>query len=306
MKKLLPFLVFIVFLAASFVYASAQEKKYKKLPGGFRINVGSLRQYEPFVWEEIEMGFANIRKYYVGFYPELSNVFFDDIGIPKDFVHFRTYDDLASLGKAAKDGFVDYIIGLHFTEEEFLNYELLYPPIYQNPITAFLRLDKINTVTKWSDLDEMQGVARSDEFFSEMYNKDIRNNPKIKMVENSYEAFDLLLKEEVDYFLTSAYSGQAEAFKMGIMDLVTFVRQPKWRDNIFLGASIHSKKTKEYNKEVIEMLTEYRNAKKADSLMFKTMEIWQDKHIDARLKKFSDFDPKLIVETPEEDLEFVY
>ncbi|MGD9637793.1 MAG: substrate-binding periplasmic protein [Alphaproteobacteria bacterium] len=302
MKKFLTVLIFLSLILITAVNAAEKKKKYKDLPPGFRVNVGGLTRYEPFVWIEEEKTFASIRLFADGFFPELVRELFDEAGIHSDMVIYKSFGSLEKLDKAAKDGLLDFVMGLYFTEDLYLNYEIIYPPIYINPITAFFKLDKINTLTKWSDLDNLKGVARSDEFFSSTYNDKIRNDSNITMVKNSFDAFNEILTGKADYFITSAYAGQAEAFRMGIIDLVSFVRRPKWKDNIFIGTVNNSKTARRFKKDVIAALEKFRKKNTGDKIMINAVAKWQRKYPDAKFTKFVDYNPEIIDGPSDEEL----
>lgn len=296
MKKL--FLVLIIFLITLTGYVSAQGLTKKNL-SSFRINVGGLSKQEPFVWlEERTTRFSGKEIYAEGFYPELIRKIFAELEINPEIVLYYYFDDLQTLNLAAKSGVIDYVIGLYYSEEDFLNYDLLYPPIYTNPVTVFLRAEDVGMIKQWEDLETLEGVARSDEDLSELYNAQIRNNPKIIMVKNSYEAFDLLLNKQVDYFLTSIYSGQAEAFRMGITDRITFVKQPQWQVNLFVGMAKGSKTAPEFRDDVIRTIRKQRREEAADQVMVNSMKKWQQKYFNAPLTVFSGKTQKPSAEEP--------
>ncbi len=229
------------------------------------INIVGYSNYAPFGWK-IPSGVdfslnSNVK-------PFLDR--FIDTYKMKD-VNFIPYDDMSVAENEIRSGKADVIIGLYYNPSPYSGIEYIYPAFINNPISVAMMPARISEVKNVADLKNLKGVYRKDEPLGDFVLQKAKEGFTLTEVDNSYKAFDAIISGKADYFLTSKYSGVAEAMKYGIYDRVSFSKQGLWNVQMFLGLSKLSVCRSFLSKKLTKAVEEYKKSGEYETDLQDTM-----------------------------------
>ena len=138
---------------------------------------------------------------------------------------------------ALSHGYVDILLGDYYNANSYSSMKYFYPGYIANPlIIVTLKSDDENAPIPetWEDLKGKKGIMRSEErIFDLLYSK-IPSDVQVEKVEGAKRAFQLLLRKEADFLITSqiAYETEMRRFKVG--DYFVYGKKPIMSPVIFM------------------------------------------------------------------------
>ena len=122
-----------------------------------------------------------------------------------------------------RKGKIDVIAGVYFNKNILgVGTNLLFPSFMDNPMVPIFVKGKEKNIKTFEDLKNLKGVVRQEELIYPLIYRQLVPGTNLKQVSGSKKAFEMLLKGDVDYMLTSLYAGEAEVRRFKLVDKITF------------------------------------------------------------------------------------
>jgi polar amino acid transport system substrate-binding protein len=227
----------LLILILSCVNGSLEEKRVAVVSGH--------PDWKPIMWKDGN----NI----VGIGTEVTKMVFRDINAEVDSRYVGSWDVVQ---ERAKTGEIDAIVALYKTREreEYLYYSV---PYTVDPIVLFFNSGKGFTYNQKESLIGKKGVATiGDSYGQELDDFIVQANLNVIRVYTPEEAFSLLQKEKVDYFIYSMYAGRkviAESVLSGLKESTIVSNQL-----FYIGVSkksLYGKYMEEINSSLQKLIT---------------------------------------------------
>ncbi len=194
----------------------------------------------PFGWVTVEK--HNVAKnitYLVnnGYAYDLFNKMAKESNLKVENVGYKSYTTAL---RDLKRGRIDVLGGVYFNKMNLgVGMRLLYPSFMENPIVPLFVKGKEKEIKSFEDLKGLKGVIRKEELIYPMIYKQF-GNIDLKQVSGSKKAFEMLMKGEADYLLTSLYSGEAEVRRFKLVDKIHFSNIALFKPQLFYAFSATS------------------------------------------------------------------
>jgi len=195
--------------------------------------------------------------------PELAKKIFNDLGIKVQVPYSGNWEDAVN---KAKTGQIDVLVAAYKTKERG-EYMLYSDPYTTDPLAIFVPADKSFKFSTSSDLVGKTGVGMTGDSYGQEFDDYSAAHLNLRRVDTSGEAFDLLAKHQVDYFINSLYAGNLEIKKnalTGIASLPVFVSE----QNFYITISKQSPFA-QYLPEVNRLIKKYKEDGTIDKLLAK-------------------------------------
>lgn len=235
----------------------------------------------PFSWKEAgektDSDGNPIDYFLKGYGADIAEKIIQEIG----FKHYKitaegTFDEAID---RTKYGRIDAIFGIHFSDKPYSGLENIFPAYKTSQITAIVRRDRHFPFSTKEDLIGKKGVIRKDESFGSFFDNYVRTKLDVIQVKDAGEAFEKLMKAEVDYMLTSRTMGHAEAIRYGIRPKVIIAKKNAFSVKMFFAFSKLSP-CRKYSKVFKEKITEWKKDGTLEKMLQKSMKQWTSKHYD--------------------------
>ena len=215
------------------------EKKRKLVCGSAEkpIRVAGLMNYPPFGWKEIfERKLDAIpMAVYHGVGVELFKRFAEENDFRYQFVNALNSDEAKF---ALTNGYLNILLGDYYNQNSFSTIKHFYPGYVSNPIVIVV-LKPQNDTEKlpetWEDLKGKKGVMRTEENIFELLYKQIPPDVQIEKVEGAKRAFQLLLRKQADFMITSQFAYETEVRRFKVGDLLAYAPTPLMSPVIFMS-----------------------------------------------------------------------
>jgi len=206
----------------------------------------------------------------IGAGPEIVQKIFSDLGIESEFKYMGSWETVQG---QAKSGAVDVLVAAYKTvdRQSYLDYS---DPYTVDPIVLVVKKGKSFPYEKWEDLISKRGVVTIGDSYGQDFDNFIKEKLSPKTVETPAEAFALLEKEEVDYFVYALYSAEDYIFNNKISDQVEIISKYISTENFYLTIS---KKSPFLNllPQVNALIEKYKNDGTIDQIIKKHKEsLW--------------------------------
>lgn len=150
-------------------------------------------------------------------------------------VGYKSYQDAL---KDLQRGKIDVVTGVYFNKHNLgVGVNLLYPSFMDNPIVPIFVKGKEKEIKSFSDFEGLKGVVRQEEMIYPIIYRQLPKSVQMQQVSGSKKAFQMLMKGEVDYMLSSLYSAEAEARRFKLLGKLHFSTYALVNPNIFFAFS---------------------------------------------------------------------
>lgn len=199
----------------------------------------------------------------VGAGPEIAARIFKELGVKFVSKYEGPWDIVQ---EKARNGSVDVLVAAYKTQERetYMAYSI---PYTIDPVVLVVKQGKSFPYEKWADLVSKRGVVTAGDSYGQAFDDFIATKLSVTKVGTPEEAFELLDKEEVDYFVYALYSAQGYIFKNKLAAKVEILPTYVSTENFYLTISKKSPFIK-YLPRVNELLEKY----KSDGTIDQTLE----------------------------------
>ena len=217
-----------------------QVKEKNKISCGYStpIRVAGFVTNPPFGWVTQEPARLDKDKLvYVnnGYAYELFVKMAKNLNFKVQNVGYKSYQDAL---KDLQRGKIDVVTGVYFNKHNLgVGVNLLYPSFMDNPVVPIFVKGKEKEVKSFADLSNLKGVVRQEEMIYPIIYRQLPKSVQMKQVAGSKKAFQMLMKGEVDYMLSSLYSAEAEARRFKLIDKLYFSTYALVNPNLFFAFS---------------------------------------------------------------------
>lgn len=150
-------------------------------------------------------------------------------------VGYKSYQEAL---KDLQRGKIDVVTGVYFNKHNLgVGINLLYPSFMDNPIVPIFVKGKEKEIKSFNDFAGLKGVVRQEEMIYPIIYRQLPKSVQMKQVSGSKKAFQMLMKGEVDYMLSSLYSAEAEARRFKLIDKLHFSTYALVNPNLFFAFS---------------------------------------------------------------------
>ena len=157
------------------------------------------------------------------------------LGFKIENVGYPSYQEAL---KALRQGKVDVVTGAYHNKHNLgVGIKLLYPSFMENQIVPIFVKGKEKQVQSFDDLIGLKGVVRQEEMIYPLVYNQLPQGVQIKQVSGSKSAFQMLMRGEADYMLTSLYSAEAEVRRFKLIDKVHFSSFALLKPSLFFAFS---------------------------------------------------------------------
>ncbi len=148
----------------------------------------------------------------------------------------KTYNISATeaIEKDIRIGKTDIFLGAYNQSDHFENLDMMFPAVAQNPITFFMLPVRAHLVQSFDDLKKLKGIRYSKELYSDFVEEKIKDY-NVEISDSTYEMFEKLFTQKVDYIISGYYFGMIEAIKLGVSHKIAVSKQPLWNIPLFIG-----------------------------------------------------------------------
>ncbi len=169
----------------------------------------------------------------VGAGPEIITKVFEELGIKVISKHVGSWDVVQ---EKAKSGEVDVLVAAYKTAERetYMDYSI---PYTIDPVIFVTKKDKTFPYENWEDLITLKGVVMIGDSYGQEFDNFIIEKLTVEKVETPEEAFTLLEKEEIDYFVYALYSAENYIFENNISDKVEIAPKYITAEDFYLTIS---------------------------------------------------------------------
>lgn len=187
----------------------------------------------------------------VGAGPELVEIIFDDLGIKVSSEYKGTWDVVQ---EKTRTGEIDVLVAAYKTPERetYMEYSL---PYVKDPIAVFINTNNTFKYTEWADLINKKGITTTGDSYGEEFDSYIEENLEVGRVATTKEAFDMLEKEEIDYFIYALYSGNNE-IKKQTRENIEALELPVTSEDFYITISKKSEYIK-YMPKINDLIKKY-------------------------------------------------
>ena len=217
-----------------------QIKEKQKISCGYSspIRVAGFVTNPPFGWVTQEPSRQDEdRLIYVnnGFAYDLFVKMAKNLNFDVQNVGYKSYQDAL---KDLQRGKIDVVTGVYFNKHNLgVGVNLLYPSFMDNPVVPIFVKGKEKEIKSFDDFEGLKGVVRQEEMIYPIIYRQLPKSVQMKQVSGSKKAFQMLMKGEVDYMLSSLYSAEAEARRFKLIDKLHFSTYALVNPNIFFAFS---------------------------------------------------------------------
>jgi polar amino acid transport system substrate-binding protein len=150
----------------------------------------------------------------VGAGPEIAKKIFEELGVEATSSYEDSWDVVQ---EKTKNGEIDLLVAAYKTEEResYMDYS---SPYTIDPVVLIMKKGKVFDYKEWDDLIVKKGVITSGDSYGEEFDNFIKKSLTVEMIDTPKEVFDLLEKEEVDYFVYALYSAKDYMFQNDVAD----------------------------------------------------------------------------------------
>lgn len=191
----------------------------------------------PFGWVTIEESKRNKGTTYLvnnGYAYDLFFKIAKELNLEVKNVGYRSYTEAL---RDLRRGKIDILGGVYYNKMNYgIGMSLLYPSYIENPVVPLFVKGKEKEVKSFDDLKDLKGIIRKEELIYPMIYQQT-NGLDLKQVSGSKKAFEMLIKGEVDYLLTSLYAGEAEVRRFKLVDKIHFSDIALVRPQLFYAFS---------------------------------------------------------------------
>jgi polar amino acid transport system substrate-binding protein len=143
--------------------------------------------------------------------PALVKKIFDDLGVPVEFPHTGTWDEVQA---KARSGEVDILVAAYKTTER--EGYMVYSDAYTtDPVAIFVGRGKTFPFDSWDVLIDKNGIAMVGDSYGQAFDDFAAARLRLRRVTTSAQAFDLVASGQADYLLYSLYAGNDYLKKTG-------------------------------------------------------------------------------------------
>ena len=169
----------------------------------------------------------------VGAGPEIISKVFGDLGIKVDALYEGSWD---LVQQKARDGTVDVLVAAYKTAERetYMDYSI---PYTIDPVVLVVKKGKAFTYNAWDDLISKKGVVTTGDSYGQEFDNFIKEKLNPVKVVTPDEAFALLNKGDVDYFVYALYSAQNFISQNKLTDQVEIIPKFLSSENFYLTIS---------------------------------------------------------------------
>jgi len=129
--------------------------------------------------------------------PALVKKIFDDLGVPVEFPHTGTWDEVQAKARA---GQVDILVAAYKTAERE-GYMVYSDPFTTDPVAIFVGKGKAFPFDSWDVLVGKNGIAMVGDSYGQAFDDFAAARLQLKRVTTSAEAFELVASGKADYLL---------------------------------------------------------------------------------------------------------
>ena len=157
--------------------------------------------------------------------------------IPKDYALRPVMVPWARAQEMAKRGEIDLLVNIRITPERETWLKFSSYPTFINPISVFMRKEKVIPFKSWNELKKLHGGATLGDTFGNGFDEYIKENLTIDFIPNMSGNFQKLNSGRIDYFVTGRYMGLAWLSKSNIQNRIAVLNPPISENSIHLGFS---------------------------------------------------------------------
>lgn len=260
------------------------DKKRKLLCGSMEkpIRIAGYMNYPPLGWKETFERKLDAVPYaiYYGVGVELFKRFAKEYDVKYQFVNAYNQSELQY---ALSQGYVDIMLGDYYVPNVYAFTKYFYPGYISNPLIIVVpKPEDANAKLpeSWSDLKDKKGIVRSEEGLYDLLYPQIPKDVKIEKVEGAKRAFQLLLRKEVDFLITSQFAYETEMRRFKVKDFLAYYPKALMSPVVFMSYREGNPCAKFWKEKLEKKLKEYTSDEKLiRSILSDQIVAWENKFI---------------------------
>ena len=271
------------------------------------IRVAGYMNYPPFGWKEVYERKLDAIPYaiYYGVGVELFKRFAEEYDLRYQFVNAFNHEEIQY---ALSRGFVDVLLGDYYDANSYSSMKYFYPGYVSNPlIIVTLKSDDANAKIPetWEDLKGKKGIMRSEERLYDLLYPKIPSDVQVEKVEGAKRAFQLLLRKEADFLITSQIAYETEMRRFKVRDAFVYGQKPFLSPVIFMTYRAGNPCAASLKKKFEEKLKEYTADKDLiHSILSSQIIAWENKFMNQKSLMYErDEEPESNEEKSEKDMD---
>ena len=235
------------------------------------IRVGGFVTNPPFGWVTMyKDSTRNGKMVYVnnGYAFDLFKKISDKLNLNVENVGYKSYQTAL---RDLRKGKIDVVAGVYYNKNILgVGVNLLFPSFMDNPIVPIFVKGKEKQIATFEDLKGLKGIVRQEELIYPLIYQQLIPGTDLKQVSGSKKAFEMLLRGQVDYMLTSLYAGEAEVRRFKLVDQITFSTTALINPKLFFAfaSSTDCQKLKKMYKAEIEKMQKNQQAYKQSFISY--------------------------------------
>ena len=159
---------------------------------------------------------------------------------------------------------------------------ILTPGYFKNVFTVYFKKGKEIPVTSMTDLTGWKGVIRREENIYPLIYQKLPAGVELTQITGAKKAFEMLMKEEADYLITSPYATEAELRRYKLHEEIVPASQILLDSNLFFVFTTNSECWKLKEKFAEALQGEDFSAPKVSEMAYQLIDIWGEKFRDAK------------------------
>lgn len=141
----------------------------------------------------------------------------------------------------AEDGSIDLLLSLRITPERSAYLDFTKHRAFPNPISVFVRKDRVFSFKDWSDLKGKRGGVSQGDTFGAGFDEYWRKELQIEEARSLEENFKKLQAGRIDYFVSGLFLGRSYILKNKLAAELTALDKPISTQDIYFAFSKKSK-----------------------------------------------------------------
>ena len=178
------------------------------------------------------------------------------------------------------------MLGDYYVPNVYAFTKYFYPGYINNPVIIVVpkpENENEKLPETWADLKDKKGIMRSEESLYDLFYPQIPKDVTVEKVEGAKRAFQLLLRKEVDFLITSQYAYETEMRRFKVREFLAYAPTALMSPVIFMSYRDGNPCAMFLKKKLEAKLKEYAEDKDfIRSLLSEQITAWEKKFINQK------------------------